>query len=109
VQEFPSNDGQPCYHCFSVGNTIDECAECQGKPWSEEFLAAKAEIESAGPENDSVSAASGNFRCTSRSHLTVFACHNSIALSAMVCPMDPLTIAPPQQREEGLLIAPDLP
>jgi hypothetical protein len=49
-KKFPSNDGQPCYHCFSVGNAIHECAECQGKPWSEEFLAAKAEIESAGSE-----------------------------------------------------------
>jgi len=24
---------------------IDECAECLGKPWGEEFLAVKAEIE----------------------------------------------------------------
>ncbi len=43
--KFPSNEGQPCYHCFAVGNTIDECAECSGKQWSEEFLSAKAEIE----------------------------------------------------------------
>ena len=28
--------------------TIDECPECVGKPWSEEFLEAKAEIE--GPD-----------------------------------------------------------
>jgi hypothetical protein len=27
---------------------IDECPECAGKPWSEEFLEAKDEIE--GPD-----------------------------------------------------------
>ena len=43
--KFVSNEGGACYHCFAVGNTIDECAECSGKPWSEEFLCAKAEIE----------------------------------------------------------------
>jgi len=43
--KFPSNEGQPCYHCFSIGNTIDECAECLREPGSEEVLAAKAEIE----------------------------------------------------------------
>jgi len=43
--KFPSNEGGSCYHCFSVGNTIDECPECLGLPWSDEFLAAKAEIE----------------------------------------------------------------
>src|SRR6266403_5379093 len=37
-----------CYHCFAVGNTIDECPECAGKPWSEEFIEAKEEIE--GPD-----------------------------------------------------------
>jgi hypothetical protein len=37
-----------CYHCFAVGNTIDECPECAGRPWTEEFLEAKNEIE--GPE-----------------------------------------------------------
>jgi len=37
-----------CYHCFAIGNTIDECPECVGKPWSEEFLEAKDEIE--GPD-----------------------------------------------------------
>jgi len=47
--KFPgaSSEGT-CYHCFAVGNTIDECPECAGKPWSEEFLAAKDEIE--GPD-----------------------------------------------------------
>ena len=47
--KFPgtSSDGT-CYHCFAVGNTIDECPECAGKPWSEEFLEAKNEIE--GPD-----------------------------------------------------------
>jgi hypothetical protein len=43
--KFPSNEGGSCYHCFSVGNTIDECPECLGKPWSDEFLAVKAQIE----------------------------------------------------------------
>jgi hypothetical protein len=40
--KFPgaSSEGT-CYHCFAVGNTIDECPECAGKPWSEEFLEAK--------------------------------------------------------------------
>jgi len=28
-----------------VGNTIDECPECLSMEWSEEFLAAKAEID----------------------------------------------------------------
>ena len=48
-KKFPgaSSDGT-CYHCFAVGNTIDECPECVGKPWSEEFLEAKEEIE--GPD-----------------------------------------------------------
>jgi hypothetical protein len=50
-RKFPSNEGRPCYHCFSVGNTIDECPECLGKPWSEEFLSAKAEIEGESETN----------------------------------------------------------
>lgn len=37
-----------CYHCYAIGNTIDECPECVAKPWSEEFLEAEGEIE--GPE-----------------------------------------------------------
>ena len=49
--KFQSNEGRPCYHCFAVGNTIDECPECQGKSWSPEFLEIKAEIEeSEGPD-----------------------------------------------------------
>ena len=48
---FPSNEGKPCYHCFSVGNIVNECAECSGKSWSEEFLSAKAEIERSLPES----------------------------------------------------------
>jgi hypothetical protein len=47
--KFQSNEGKQCYHCFSVGNIVDECAECAGKPWSQEFLEAKAEIEKAHP------------------------------------------------------------
>ena len=47
--KFPSNEGSSCYHCFSVGNTIDECPECLGKPWNEEFLSAKEEIEGNDP------------------------------------------------------------
>jgi hypothetical protein len=35
-----------------VGNTIDECPECVGKPWSEGFLEAKNEIE--GPDDISL-------------------------------------------------------
>ena len=48
-KEFPgaSSEGT-CYHCFAVGSTIDECPECAGKPWSDEFLEAKDEIE--GPD-----------------------------------------------------------
>jgi hypothetical protein len=43
---FPaSHSGQPCYHCFSVGGIVDECPECTGKPWSQEFQQAHAEIE----------------------------------------------------------------
>ncbi len=41
----PSNEGSFCYHCYAVGNCVDECPECAGKPWSEEFLTAKAEID----------------------------------------------------------------
>ena len=43
--KFPSNERPPCYHCFAVGNTIEECPEGLGKSWSEEFLSAKAEID----------------------------------------------------------------
>lgn len=51
--KFQSNEGRPCYHCFAVGNTIDECPECVGKTWSPEFLEIKAGIESeAGPETN---------------------------------------------------------
>jgi len=48
-KKFPgaSTEGT-CYHCYAVGNTTDECPECEGKPWSEEFLEAKDEIE--GPD-----------------------------------------------------------
>jgi hypothetical protein len=48
-KKFPgaSSEGT-CYHCFAIGNMIDECPECAGKPWSEEFLEAKNEIE--GPD-----------------------------------------------------------
>src|SRR5215472_1812137 len=35
---------------FSVGHTIDLCAECEGQPWSDDFLAAKAEIERRPPD-----------------------------------------------------------
>jgi hypothetical protein len=48
-KKFPGNSSAgTCYHCFAIGSTIDECPECAGKPWSEEFLEAKAEIE--GPD-----------------------------------------------------------
>jgi hypothetical protein len=48
-KKFPgTNSDGTCYHCFAVGSTIDECPECAGKPWSEEFLEAKDEIE--GPD-----------------------------------------------------------
>ena len=42
--KFASNDGRACYHCFSIGATIDECPECCGKPWSEEVLRLQEEI-----------------------------------------------------------------
>jgi hypothetical protein len=48
-KKFPGTSSEgTCYHCFAVGNTIDECPECAGKPWTEEFLEAKEEIE--GPD-----------------------------------------------------------
>jgi hypothetical protein len=48
-KKFPGNSSDgTCYHCFAVGHAIDECPECVGKPWSEEFLEAKDEIE--GPD-----------------------------------------------------------
>lgn len=49
-KKFPSNGGKQCYHCYSIGNIVDECPECRGKPWSEEFLAVQAEIESEHPQ-----------------------------------------------------------
>ena len=40
-KKFPGTSSEgTCYHCFAIGNTIDECAECVGKPWSVEFLEA---------------------------------------------------------------------
>jgi hypothetical protein len=50
-KKFPGNssDGS-CYHCFAIGNAMDECPECVGKPWSDEFLEAKEEIE--GPDEE---------------------------------------------------------
>ena len=48
-KKFPGTSSEgTCYHCFAIGGTIDECPECAGKPWSEEFLEAKNEIE--GPD-----------------------------------------------------------
>jgi hypothetical protein len=47
-KKFPGASSETCYHCFAIGNTIDECPECAGKPWTEEFLEAKNEIE--GPD-----------------------------------------------------------
>jgi len=44
-RKFPSNEGKPCYHCFSVWQILDECPECAGKSWSEDFLAVKGEVE----------------------------------------------------------------
>ena len=44
-RKFPSNEGTRCYHCFSIGHVVDECPECESKPWSEDFLAVKAGIE----------------------------------------------------------------
>jgi len=43
-KKFPSNEGKQCYHCFAIGSIVDECLECRGEPWSDEFLAARAEI-----------------------------------------------------------------
>ena len=39
---------EPATTVYAVDNAIDECPECAGKPWSEEFLEAKDEIE--GPD-----------------------------------------------------------
>lgn len=47
--KFPGTSSEgTCYHCFAIGGTIDECPECAGKPWSEEFIETKNEIE--GPD-----------------------------------------------------------
>jgi hypothetical protein len=47
--KFPGTSSEgTCYPCFAIGATIDECPECAGKPWSEEFLETKSEIE--GPD-----------------------------------------------------------
>jgi hypothetical protein len=40
----------PVITAFAVANAIDECPECVGKPWSEEFLEAKEAIE--GPDKE---------------------------------------------------------
>jgi len=51
-KKFPADaSGHECYHCFSVGGIVDECPKCNGKPWSEEFLSARQEVE--GDEKDS--------------------------------------------------------
>ena len=48
-KKFPGTSSEgTCYHCFAIGGMIDECPECAGKPWTEEFLEAKNEIE--GPD-----------------------------------------------------------
>jgi hypothetical protein len=50
-KKFPADaSGHECYHCFSLGGIVDECPKCNGKPWSEEFLAARHEID--GDEKD---------------------------------------------------------
>lgn len=49
-KKFRSNEGKACYHCFCIGNEMDECPECSGKPWSKEFLEVKAEIEEEDPD-----------------------------------------------------------
>jgi hypothetical protein len=47
--KFPGGSSKgTCYHCFAVGDAIEECPECACKPWSEEFLDAKDEFE--GPD-----------------------------------------------------------
>jgi hypothetical protein len=47
--KFPGSSSQgTCYHGFAIGGSMDECPECGGKPWSEEFLEATKEIE--GPD-----------------------------------------------------------
>jgi hypothetical protein len=48
-KKFPGTSSKgTCYHCFAIGSTIDECPECAGKSWTDEFLEAKNEIE--GPD-----------------------------------------------------------
>jgi hypothetical protein len=59
-RKFPDNGGQGCYHCYSVGNTIVECPECEGKPWSAEFLAARREMETAGEPDESAPEPTGD-------------------------------------------------
>jgi|GraSoiStandDraft_5_1057265.scaffolds.fasta_scaffold308119_1 hypothetical protein len=46
----PSASGNECYHSFGVGDIIDEWSKCNGNSWSEEFLAARQEVE--GDEKD---------------------------------------------------------
>jgi hypothetical protein len=44
--KFPASaSGNECHHCFSVGGIVDDCPKCNGKPGSEEFLAARQEVE----------------------------------------------------------------
>ena len=52
-KKFPASaSGHECYHCFSVGGIVHECPKCNGRSWSEEFLAARAEIE--GEKDDPI-------------------------------------------------------
>lgn len=48
--KFPASaTGDECYHCFAVGNIAHECPKCNGKAWSEDFLAGQMEGESDDP------------------------------------------------------------
>lgn len=45
-KKFPADaSGHECYHRFSIGGIVDECPKYNGKPWSEEFVAARKKIE----------------------------------------------------------------
>jgi hypothetical protein len=47
--KFPSNDGDPATTASASGIRLTTCPECLGKPWSEEFLSVKAQIENEAP------------------------------------------------------------
>ena len=42
---FPAGaTGGVCYHCFSLGNVVEQCPACAGLPWSDAFKETQREV-----------------------------------------------------------------